>query len=873
MRIKNTELLAKIASGQILPGICKNVNINQMISHETIKTITPSENITNHPDETLKIVENRLYNKKYQNNVTIQKNERMYLEGNQIKTEDEIKNKIANFVLRSREPKSTVFFGNSLINGKPLDCLDLLKTNLTNEYQALSDSLLNYELEQNKREFSLPLPQETYAFESGTDIILKGTNIILCVNKSGLIGSSCSIPKEFETLTNSKTIGLKYMPENSSSKNNYFEYMGPLFSNKEQKQNFNCIKMIYSNSNNETKIVTNVNLYNSNTQTGKTNLPTNLPENYESLNSVNHYDVCTDGFLSTETIGKSKDLEHAISYSFGKSDNKISVNVTLTNKSNQNLSNLKYYYAGNLHVGKHIDVNQVSHFKTSPNETGIFCESKAKTYFNQPGIYLRTKESNSFMFIDNEWDWLYGDKWHKIKLTTKTPIDREDLAISGLEFNKKELKPNCSWSINFSIGFGEANEFLSQEFANQTTGLDFNGIDFTHKKLHNLITTCADFTGCNLSGADLSGNCLSGAKTGPLAPDSTSPALLPKGYKFVVSAGPEKHKYIVGPNLNLSNLNLCQIDFSAVDLSGSNLSGSDLSDSIFYGTNIIYSSVGKNLSHNNMTVQIPGYTVRGGFILGPYLNYSKQNFSNVDLSGLNLTSCTFSDCNFSGAIIGGTNFSTCKFKNVVPGPFNKQDIVHTTLPLDYKFVNLPDGMVCFAGPEVNFSNWDLSNVKLTSINLSQVNFTNTKLNNVELTGSILTDAITGPIRCETKLIHLPKNYNLVSLENQGYNFIVGPNVSLININLSGIDLSNVNLSGAKLLFSQLSKTNLSNTNLQNACLPLVIGPLANSSNKPVYFENQMSLENIDGTKWLVYKWNHYNWDIYSSQLHNIITNN
>ena len=849
--MKNSKLLAKIALGQILPSICKNVQLTDIIINE--ETTESNNSIIN---ETSKLINNRLYNKHIQNN------NKYCFNDTEIKLEEENKNKRTNYLIKSKEPKLTVLITNpsvradfnSFIHVYEQSTKSIVTPNNPNNPNNPKNAQRNLITDGN---IIVPLAKEKFAYEYGSDIILKGGSIILCINKCGLIGSCSQISSELRSKFNKDNIGLLY---------NNLEYFTPIFNNENQKLNFNCIKIVFDKPLIKNYTITNVNLYDT--------LPTKskyLPINYESLIPVSSCDVCADDILSSETIGKSQDITHAISYSFRKLDNKISINITLTNTSNQTLNNIKYYYAINFSGdANNISIDKASHFKTSPYETGIFCSPNTNIY-SKTGIYLRTKDTNSFTFIDNEWDWLYNDKWDKIKLSELTPIEREDLAISGLAFNKNELKSKESWSINFCIGFSHKNDFLSKQFAEKPTGLGLSGIEFSNKLLHNIITTCSDLTNCDLTGADLSNNSLEGAITGPLAPNCRSPSTLPKGYKFVISNSVNKEKYIVGPGVVLRNCELVQIDFSNLNLSRCDFTGSNLSGCTFTNTILSGLKTGYHKAHNNNSLHLSGYTIRSGILLGYNLIYIEQNFSNIDLSRLNLSGCTFIGCNFSFANISNTNFSNCIFTNIIPGPFTNINAVNVILPVEYQLIKLANGTSCIAGPKVNFSNFDLSNSSLSGINLLQVNFSNTIMNNTILSNSKFNNTITGPISCIENNIVLPNDYKLVSGTNNPNKYIVGPNVSLINNDLSYFDLSNVNLSGSKLFFSNLSYTNLSNTNLENTYLPSVIGPLNSKSNKPKNYEKTMSLENFDNTQWLIYRWEHYNWDKYLSQLHRVIS--
>ncbi len=875
MKITNAELMAKIASGQILPGICKNIKVNTNIEDvdnvdDLVKEVDIKLN-QNHQN-----VQRRLYNKYYNFKSASSYDEKV--ENN--------KNIMTSYLIKSKEPNITSFVHNDpndatdkdfaneiqqlqqVIAKKEKEIDEIKNANQSIEFTHVFESTKKY-VEQTVPEVvnvvnhdfphtekTIPLPIEKLSYESGTDIILKGADIILSINKCGLIGNTTKILPEIAREINTDNIGLMY----SNS-----EFMSSLFSYNNQNLNFNCTKINYK-LNSENKCVINSNLYET-TDNKQVLQQNNNTTSYESLVPVKNYDVCVDDILSSETIGKSKELTHTISYSFRKHDNKISVNVTLTNTTNQILTDVKYYYAMNLNVSNNKKINNASRFKTSPYETGIFCTDNE---YNKRGIYLRTKEVDSNVFIDKEWDWFYNDKWDKIKLPKYFEVEREDLAISGLAFNKPQLKPKASWSINFSIGFAKQSDFNSREFSKKPTGLSFVNSNFSNKLLHNIITTCADFTRCDLSGADLSANSLTGSITGPLAANSQPPAKLPNGYKCVESSG---EKYIVGPGVILLDVNLTHIDFTGMNLSNSDLSGSNLSNSLFSKTNLLNVTMSTNSSHDSDSLRVPGYIVCGGTLVGPNLNYINENFSNMDLSNLNLSGCVFTNCNFSLANISRSNLSNCKFEGIVPGPFEKYQVFGTILPSGYQFVNLPDNKMCIAGPKVNFSGFDLSNAHFTNVDLSEANLSNTIITNANFSNCIFTNTITGPVICDKNKLKLPANYKIVSDDFSVNKYIAGPNIMLINRNLSYFNFSHVNLSGAKFMFSDLSKSNLTNTNLENTCLPLVIGPLSEASGKPKNYQKTMSLENFDGTKWLIYRLENYKWDVYSSQLHKAIYKN
>jgi uncharacterized protein YjbI with pentapeptide repeats len=712
---------------------------------------------------------------------------------------------------------------------------------------------------------------KNYLYNSGSDIFLKGTKLLLGINKCGLIGTQNKLPIELESFTNNKNIGLIFSNDCLNKNIKYNDCFTPEYNSEKSSLNFNCIKIIYDNINNQNNIVTNINLYNTDdlfpNKTPPLNiLPVSLPPNYESLIPWSNYEKNTQNILSVESNSISSELTHTISYSFMKSSNKVSINVKLTNTTTNKLTNLKYNYALNLN-------NQ--NLKTSPNVSGIFCNLDKIT---QNGLYLRTDENNSNIFIDDNWNWLYDDLWNEIKLPKSIIINENLCAISGLIFNKSELNVGESWSINFCLGFTHEHNFISGNITKDVSGLDFTNINLSNQVLCDIITSYADFTGCDLSDAILDNNSLIGSKTGPLAPNSTCPKLLPDGYKFIVSNNKFKNKYIVGPYVNLSYCDLSDCDFTEISLFNCNLIGCNL-----LGVNLNTDINNIKLSHINNLINeykpiiIPNnYCMKNNLILGLNIDYTNTDFTNCDLSNINLSGCNFTNCNFNQTNLSNTNLSECILTNAIISNIIKTD--NTILPFNYKFVLLNNNNYV-VGPNINLSNLDLTDCNLKNCNLSGVNFTNCKMFNTKLNDSILTNSITGPIIINyNNLPQLPVDYTIVYSINPNEidnlnkinkcAYIVGPKISLINKNLTNIDFSNINLSNANLILSDLTGSILTNTNLSNTLLPFLIGPLSYQTESPINYNKTISFVNLDNNNWLINNLNEYKWDYFLSQLYN-----
>lgn len=341
----------------------------------------------------------------------------------------------------------------------------------------------NFLLEPCKIYYEGPYEKFAYYSDLNSDIILKGHKIILGINSKGLIGSNINFFKKYTGLYNNE------------QKYDYFAHKAK-----------NFIKISYQHLQDG---LTNV--YNSDIN----------GENNKIFTPITHNDKCIYDILSTQTIVRSTDLEQNITYSYRKFGEKISVSIALTNISDQSIRNIKYNYMINTNFE-----NLLIHPDKSVAFIGL---SK-----NSEGLYFKTNNTKAYIVMDLD------DNIIKYNPNANSKI-------IGLAFEKAELKPNNTYLINFCFGFTTIDNFNSQQFSLEQTGLKLFFIDFRFKNMSNINTICADFTDCDISDADLSNNILIGAKTGPLLPYCNPPLVLPHGYNFITTNTNEK--FIIGPGI------------------------------------------------------------------------------------------------------------------------------------------------------------------------------------------------------------------------------------------------------------------------------------------------------------------------------------
>jgi len=238
----------------------------------------------------------------------------------------------------------------------------------------------------------------------------------------------------------------------------------------------------------------------------------------------------------------------------------------------------------------------------------------------------------------------------------------------------------------------------------------------------------ADLTNANLTNANfgtfnLSSATLTGVRTGSASGSPT----LPSGYRMIGG-------YFVGPGVNLTNANLGGQNLGSLRLNGTVLTGASLG--------------GANLSANNLngivtgsltsTPTLPsGYSVKGGYLVGPGVNLTNANLGTANLTNVNL----------QGSTLSGTNLSNTTLTGVVSGAVTG-------------FPQLPSGWTIsngyLIGRGANLNGATLSGVDVNGFDLTGTNFTNAQLQGANFTNAVLTNAAMsganlGPIPVTTTL--------------------------------------------------------------------------------------------------------------------------
>lgn len=194
----------------------------------------------------------------------------------------------------------------------------------------------------------------------------------------------------------------------------------------------------------------------------------------------------------------------------------------------------------------------------------------------------------------------------------------------------------------------------------------------------------ANFSNADVSNLDLASMTLDRVKSGGI---SGVPISLPEGWRLLGG-------YLLGPTADLSNATLRNL----------NLDGLDLSQAVLASVKSF------NLSGN--PILPPGFTLKGGFIVGPGVNVTLKN---MDLTGVDLTSLDLGKVNMGGGLTGTP---------ILPEGWG--------LRRGYLF-----------GPGVELAALTLDGIDLSQLNLSGAKFWGVSLERANLSGTNLANAVLG----------------------------------------------------------------------------------------------------------------------------------
>ena len=403
------------------------------------------------------------------------------------------------------------------------------------------------------------------------------------------------------------------------------------------------------------------------------------------------------------------------------------------------------------------------------------------------------------------------------------------------------------------------NHFLIGPTANLSSfnlsNTDLRNVNLQGANLSSALMTNVNLSNTDLDGADLTavyGNSISG-----------TPKALPENW--TVQKG-----FLIGPTANLSSLTITEVDFRTLNISGasfsfsnlvgSNLSGMNLQDVALNGVGFIYTDISdtnfdgvdfdqvRSFGVIGVPAALPfGWVLRNGFLFGQGANLSSADLSNmdftdIDLSGVNLKAANLTNANLSGVdltttLIVGANLSQANIRDAnltmvdLTGVISAA-VIGTPIGLDSSW-HIFNGFLVGPGANLSTSDWsglDLRDFELAGVNFVSANLTGSNLAGMDLTGinltgvnlsganltdTLLTDATLDSIIAQGIVgtpIDVPAPFMFLN------GFIIGPTANLNGADLSGLDLREMDLTDCSLLFVNFTNADLRGATLTGAAM-------------------------------------------------------
>lgn len=277
--------------------------------------------------------------------------------------------------------------------------------------------------------------------------------------------------------------------------------------------------------------------------------------------------------------------------------------------------------------------------------------------------------------------------------------------------------------------------------------------------------------------------------------------------------------YLIGPYVNISGLDLSGMNLSNISLYGADVNGTDLRNTDLFGL----SSGGLR----GTPILNSQYKLFNQYIVGPNVDLSGGNLSNVDISGMN---------------IDGTNLSNVDFTNIRSGFVRGTPLLSS----DYRLLR---GYI--VGRKVNLVGANLEYQNFSDMDLYQTDFTDAKLNHSKFHRTFIFDTNFTNIEFEnissSDLVglpsHLPSELKIIDgyVNGKASRMFVGPSIRLENIEFRDQNLDDIDLSESDLINVYFNNTTINSTNFNRAKLFGIRSQ--NVSGLPLHLSPQWNLRN------------------------------
>ena len=409
-----------------------------------------------------------------------------------------------------------------------------------------------------------------------------------------------------------------------------------------------------------------------------------------------------------------------------------------------------------------------------------------------------------------------------------------NIDISGADLSGATLVGVRSYGLTTGGASGVPTGYFVRTSSANTGTIVGPAVNLSSLTLQNIdLSGGITLTGANLTNTDISGAStnLVGVITGNLVGADT--ATLPTGYVA-------RNGFIIGPRVvlrgaNLSAQNLTGVDLSGVDLSGANLTNAVLTNANIHPTttnltNTILTGVvsggitGAGSPSSPASTTLPaGYSIRGGFIVGPAVNLTNAAASGVDLSnviltGTNLTSATLTGANLTGTVLTGANLISATLTGANLTGVTTGALIGAataTLPTGYVARGTGAPGTFIVGPSVILRGANLTNADLTAVSIAACD-----VSGVTFTGATVTGLISGGLVNTANIAALPSASYVIRT-----GFLVGPGVDLsgaalssqlfTGLSVAGANFTNANLTGATFTTTTVTAANFTGATFTN----------------------------------------------------------
>jgi uncharacterized protein YjbI with pentapeptide repeats len=366
-------------------------------------------------------------------------------------------------------------------------------------------------------------------------------------------------------------------------------------------------------------------------------------------------------------------------------------------------------------------------------------------------------------------------------IVTATGVDLTGANFENSMLYRTQFDNSIFTNANLNNVIIDACSFIGVNFTNATlTNINYNYIEELQTiYFRNAILTGANVTGSNFYNISFQGN------SGPVIGGNDSTTYPPdiacvNGY--IMSSVNYIYTYN-DPNLsgaimnnigNLTSYNITYANLTGCDFSNYDISNLNLEYATFTGV-ISGGTYGQNYT-------LPtDWSLINGYLVGPGANLTNVNFSNnQNLSGVNLTGAILSGANFTGANLSGANLTGAILNTGSTSATYLTSIFNTT--------NLSGAIL--SGVLLNGAAWTLFNFE--NVNFNNATFTSdTDLSSATFNGSYGTGIIGTP--------QFTNGYGIGIING----CLLGPYVNLVGAtfknspNLSGINLTGANFTNSE----------------------------------------------------------------------------